>query len=353
MGARIGAVLATLLLCPIVAAAPPSPRPPLAEREAVPGRLRVRVFGHELPGPGAPVPCWLYATDGFRRLGRSEMVFAVLRRAREDPSAFPEDPVALFARIFRRAPTTVTEGGHSAIDAERFLGRSDLRGVVYTRLDPLRSALLQPSALLVVPLTGPELETAVRFGILRVLGLLGTHHRLFPWPGFFDRERPSLCPPPDDWDTVLRKARVARLPGVRVAVEVPASASPVIGQGTLVVSLPAASREALAEAVAGQGEVALTAELDPEADALAVYRPGQKTPFALRAGEAPVARMAGTFVAFLPAASADTAKLLEDGFAVQLTADSRRALDQAFTEGRDLQLLGAPGSMAIKIRWRD
>jgi hypothetical protein len=152
---------------------------------------------------------------------------------------------------------------------------------------------------------------------------------------------------------LLRQAQVARIHGVRVAVEVPASTSPVIGQGTLVVSLPAASRELLAEALAGKGPVALTAELDPEADALAVYRPGQKGPFALRAGEAPVARMAGTFVAFTSGADADVAKLVEDGFVVELTAASRRALDEAFAAGRDLQLLGAPGSMAVKIRWRD
>ena len=64
--------------------------------------------------------------------------------------------------------------------------------------------------------------------------------------------------------------------------------------------------------------------------------------------------MAGTFVAFTSgAADADVAKLVEDGFVVELTTASRRALDEAFAAGRDLRLLGAPGSMAIKIGWRD
>jgi hypothetical protein len=353
MRERTGAaILLGLLGAPLVSAAPPSPRPPLLEREVVPGRLRVRVFDVELPRGAAKAACWLYSTDGFRTLGRAEMVLSVLRRPGEDVSSLPEDPIALFARIFRQAALSVFEGGQTTVDAETFLGRTDIRAVIYTRLDPLRSSLLQPSALLVVPLTGNELEAAQRFGTLRVLGLLGAHHRLFPWPGFFDRDRPDLASPRGEGDTLLSQARVVQIRGVRVAAELPASASPHIGDGTLLVSLPAASRKALEAALADKGVVALAAELDPEADALAVYRPGQNAPFALRAGEAPVSRMAGSFVAFLSGPQ-DRAKLIEDGFVVELTKASRRELDLALREGRDLQVLGGAGSLALRLRWRD
>ena len=83
------------------AQAPTASRPidkpqPLAEREAVPGRLRVRVF-HSDARPGAPGPTWTYATDGFRTVAQKEMILVVLRRPAEAVSAFPEDPIQFFA----------------------------------------------------------------------------------------------------------------------------------------------------------------------------------------------------------------------------------------------------------------
>lgn len=360
MGPRhcVSSIILGLVLPALVAAAPPVARPPLAEREAVPGKLRVRVFDVSLPGPGAAVSCWLYTTDGFRAVGQKEMVVSVRRRADEAVAAFPEDPIALFATLFPLASRgqLVTEGGRTEFGGARFLGRDDIRGMLYTRPDPLRSALLQPSALVLVPVTESELHSAEQFGHLRILGLLGAQQRLFPWPGYFDRDRASVAPAPEEWDTVLRRTALVRVPGVRVAAEMPASMSPTVGQGNLLLSFPATSREAIEEAVVRRGAesgVALLAELDPEADALAVYRSGQKGPVATRAGDGPVSRMAGTFVLFAPGTGGDTAKLYEDGFAVVLGEPSRRALAQALVTGKDLQLLGDPGSMAIRIHWRD
>jgi hypothetical protein len=65
-----------------------------------------------------------------------------------------------------------------------------------------------------------------------------------------------------------------------------------------------------------------------------------------------VERLAGAFVAFLPGKE-DVAAPREDGFVVELTDASRVALLEAVGAGRDLQLLGAPRSLTIRIRWRD
>ncbi len=351
--------IALLLLprpAPASAQAPTPARPPLAEREAIPGRLRVRIFAFDVPGAGGSVPCWLYATDGFRRNGQHELVLPVRRRPGEAAEAFPEDPLSFFATLFNRASKGQPVSEDALTHFEHLLGREDMRGMIYTRLDPLRSALLQPDVLLVVPLTESELESAERFGHLRILGLLGFQHHVFPWPGYFDRDRPSVAPRPEDWDSLLKKMEVRHVRGVRVAAEVPATYSPLVGQGNLVVSLPLASRAAAEAAFAKAGPgaaVAFSAELDPEADALAVYKSGLKAPIALRQRDGPVSRLAGTFVAFLPGQESDLAKLQEDGFVVALTGPSWQALQEALAQGRDLQLLGAPESMAIRIRWRD
>ena len=165
-----------------------------------------------------------------------------------------------------------------------------------------------------------------------------------------------MVPRPDDSDSLLKKMEVALVRGLRVTAEVPATSSGLVVRGNLVVSLPTASRAAaatgFAKAVAG-APVAWSAELDPEADALAVFQPGQKAPFVARQHDGAVSRLSGAFVAFVPGQETDFAKLQEDGFVVSLTPASWRALEDALAQGRDLQLLGAPESMAIRLRWRD
>ena len=100
--------------------------------------------------------------------------------------------------------------------------------------------------------------------------------------------------------------------------------------------------------------MALATELDPQADALAIYPPGSKGrhghPRGRRARLAPGRRLRD-----LPslAVEGDVARFYEDGFAVMLSEPSRKALHEALRTGRDLELLGAPGSMAIRVRWRD
>jgi hypothetical protein len=347
-----------LVLCPAPASAQatPTPRPPLAEREVLPGRLRVRVFALDLPGAGGLAPCWLYATDGFRKNGQRELVLAVRRRPAEPPEPFPEDPLSFFATVFNRAAKGQPASEEALTHFDKLLGRGDIGGAIYTRLDPLKAALLQPDVLLVVPLTATELASAQRFGHLRILGLLGAQQRVFPWPGFFDRDRASVASRPDDSDSLLEKMEVTPVRGLRVTAEVPVSSSGLVARGNLVMSLPNASRAAaaarLGKAGAGAG-VAWSAELDPEADALAVFQSGQKAPFVARQRDGAVSRLSGTFVAFVPAAETDFARLQEDGFVVSLTSPSWRALEEALAEGRDLQLLGAPESMAIRLRWRD
>ena len=350
------ALLLVLRPAPALAQTKVPARPPLAEREAIPGRLRVRVFAFDAPGASGPTACWLYATDGFRKNGQHELVLAVQRRPSEPAEAFPEDPISFFATLFNRAAKGQPASEEAVTHFEKLLGREDIRGVIYSRLDPLKAALLQPDILLVVPLTDTELEWAERFGHLRVLGMLGAQKRAFPWPGYFDRDRTSVVPRIGDGDSLLKMMKLTPVRGVRVAAEVPATSSALAGQGNLVVSLPAASRTAAAAAFAQVGPgtaVAWAAELDPEADALAVYQSGQKTPFVVRRNDGPVSRLAGTFVAFLPAQDKDVARLQEDGFVVSLTTPSWQVLEEALTQGRDLQLLGAPESMAIRIRWRD
>lgn len=55
----------------------------------------------------------------------------------------------------------------------------------------------------------------------------------------------------------------------------------------------------------------------------------------------------------LTSTKGDLARPPEDGFAVMLGEPSCKALRESLRSGRDLELLGEPGSMAIRVRWRD
>jgi hypothetical protein len=121
------------------------------------------------------------------------------------------------------------------------------------------------------------------------------------------------------------------------------------------VSLPRARQDEIVEALLEHGDssVALLAELDPAANGLAIYRPGQSGPTAIKAGRSAVSRVSGNFVSFLSgAAISDSARLYEDGFAVTLTPDSRRALADALRTGQDLDRPGK-GGMSFSLRWRE
>jgi Smad anchor for receptor activation-like, C-terminal len=333
------------------------PRRPIVEQEIVPGKLRVKVFAGTVPGKDGPLPVWTYATDGLRASGQKEFLLTILRRTDERPDQYPTDPFDIFAALYPLAAGGKLggEGGHARFAGAPFLGRTDVAGILYTRPDPLRSASAQAEGLLLVPLTEAELQVASKLGHLRMLGILGAHYGLYPWPVFFDRARPSLVPGPEEWHSVLSLMILVRIPGVRVAASMAGSGAQWVGGGNLEVSLPRARQDEIAEALLENGDssVALFAELDPAANGLAIFRPGQNGPTAIKAGRNSVSRVSGNFVSFLSgAALSDSARLYEDGFAVMLTSDSRRALADALRTGHDLDRPGK-GGMSFSLRWRE
>jgi hypothetical protein len=83
--------------------------------------------------------------------------------------------------------------------------------------------------------------------------------------------------------------------------------------------------------------------------------PGQKEPEASLAPGSDGARICGCFVAFIPEQPADGGKILEDGFAIELTSASWQALRGAFIAGTELAIPATPasGAMSLVLTWRD
>jgi hypothetical protein len=162
-------------------------------------------------------------------------------------------------------------------------------------------------------------------------------------------------PGPEEWHSILSLMVLVRIPGVRVAASMAGSGAEWVGGGNLEVSLPRARQDEIADAVLEHGDssVALLAELDPAANGLAIFRPGQNGPTAIRSGTTAVSRVSGNFVSFISgSAVSDSTRLYEDGFTVSLTSDSRRALADALRTGQDLDRPGR-GGMSFSLRWRE
>jgi hypothetical protein len=98
--------------------------------------------------------------------------------------------------------------------------------------------------------------------------------------------------------------------------------------------------------------IALLPSLDPEADGLLCWEPGQAAPLGITPPDSEGALLAGCFVVFVPAQPDDGGLMLEDGYAVKLTAASWQAVRDALINGRDLDL-PARGAMALRVVWLD
>jgi hypothetical protein len=98
--------------------------------------------------------------------------------------------------------------------------------------------------------------------------------------------------------------------------------------------------------------LAVLTALDPAANGCLVWVPGQKEPEAIVPAGSDASRVCGCFLALFPDQPANTGKILEDGFAMQLTGEAWQALRRALIEGEELTIPGTDG-MALALTWRE
>jgi hypothetical protein len=308
--------------------------------EIVPRRLSARVYTHDIATQQARIPCWSYVTDGLAAHDQAEIVFTLRR---EPGESVPDPPFRLFAAIHDLAERgqRVTAGGQTEFDDARFFDRH----VLYAPAQALAGVPLPPGCLTALLVTSDELRAVRAFGSTRVLARLGQAATHFPFPPWADRRSRGVAV-----DRTFEASALAKLPRAS-AQDVRATLH---GDRIVVSALRAEQpswRGRLAQ-LPDRVPIALLTALDPTANGCLVWVPGQKEPEAIVPAGSDASRVCGCFVALFEDQPVNAGKILEDGFAIQLTGEASQALRRALTEGEEL-VIPATDAMSFALTWRD
>jgi hypothetical protein len=311
--------------------------------DVVAGRLSARVHVHDLATQQARIPCWSYVTDGLAAYDQAEIVFTLRREPGEAAERFPDPPFRLFAAILDLAEhgQLITAGSQTELGDDRLFDHH----VLYAPAQPLSGVALPPGCLTALLVTADELRAVRTFGPTRVLARMGQAATHYPFPPWADRRRRGVA-----MDRTFEASALAKLPrasaqDVRAALH---------GDRIVVSALrlePPAWQDRLAELPDGV-PVALLTALDLTANGCLVWVPGQKEPEAIIPTGSDASRVCGCFLALFADQPANAGKILEDGFAMQLTGEAWQALRRALIEGEELTIAAA-GGMSLALTWRD
>lgn len=333
-------------------------------RQPLPGTVglsdapRVDVYMDWLPlwGPD-PGKVLGFVTRGLAGFGQKELVFCLKQASSERVRTVMTllRTVMQFAAQGRR----VDVGGLTEFGQGGIFGRSAYTGVGYARphsVDPLIQAagLDREQCLLATVLTREELMACRRFGLARVLARLGEAARFFPYPVWNDIVRNSVLAEAELSQSAFSESGISIVPGIHVIRE----------GDSITVHIARRNRESLSHALYQHDAMVLAAELVPgSADGVLVWHPGTVHPvaitarlFAVGAGglsdERTLKRLAGCFVALsLSADGRHGASLVEDGFAIFLSAPEWAGFKMAMQAGESFGSAGRDGLLGFYSAW--
>lgn len=307
------------------------------------GRLSARVHAHDIATQQARIPCWSYVTDGLAAHDQAEIVFTLRREPGEAAERFPDPPFRLFAAIHELAERgqRVTAGGQTEFGDARFFDHH----VLYAPAQPLSGVALPPGCLTALLVTADELRAVRTFGPTRVLARMGQAATHYPFPPWVDRRRRGMA-----MERTFEASALAKLPRAS-AQDVRAT----LHGDRIVVSALRSEQPAWQDRLAQLPDrvaLALLTAFDPTANGCLVWVPGQKDPEAIIPAGSDATRVCGCFLAVFADQPANAGKILEDGFAMQLTGEAWQALRRALIEGEELMIPAADG-MSCALTWRD
>ena len=323
---------------------PPREEAASARVELVPDQLFARVYLHEIASQHGRVQCWSYVSEGLAALHQTEIVFTLRRDPGEPSDRVPNEPFQLFATIHQLAESgqRVTSGSFTELGDGGFFGHH----LLYVEAQPIAGVTLPSPCLTAVLVTADELRAVREFGSTRVLARLGQAASHYPFPPWSDRRRRGL--------SLERTLEASLLSRVARASAHDAHVGLHDQQITLAVvrSEQGSWKDRLAQ-IPETVPLALLTAFDPAANGCLVWVPGQKAPEAIIPPGSDGSRVCGCFVVFVAEQASCGGKLLEDGFAIELTSEAWRQIRRALIEGKELSLPATGDRMGFALTWRD
>ena len=298
--------------------------------EIVPGKLKVRVYLHDVPVDGGKaVSCWSYVSEGLWQYRQKEIVFTLRRELDEEAADLPDAPFEYFRQVhgFAEKGQLVDAGGFTLFGAGQFLGH---KGVGYIDADSFRDFDIPKPALAAILLKEEELEALKAFGMTRVMSSLGKAYSHYPCPPWSDRRRASII-----GEEMMERSLLTRMRCLHV------SGAARLEREELSLRLFRERSAGLPKMVAEMGTntpVAFLTEFDVDANGCLVWAPGQKKSRAITPPGGDGSRLTGSFIMFVSKQSEDRARLLEDGFGVLLTPESWARVRDAIVRGTAMSI---------------
>jgi len=334
------------------------------------GALHVRIIPHTVSTPIESVACWTYLTDGLAVLGQKELALTLARAAGE--TAPPLDALQFFEAVWPQAKAgrMVDVGDFTKMHQGGLLGRSDFQGVIYLPAQEWIGVTYAGPTLQAVVVTGDEIDAAMNYGALRILGELGLAHRAFPTAAWVDRARPPLrTPEATQRDSLIAKTPTYSAPGVFVKqfarrlastavlpARVPGDTAVDFLEPEVVLSLPASTATALNDALRQLPDdrpFTLVARVDPSSRASFVWVPGERTPAVIGFegyGGRQISLDALTLIPLPDASSSGT--MFEDSAAFTLGKRDWESVRDALRGGRPARVATTGYFAALRIEWR-
>jgi hypothetical protein len=315
--------------------------------DVIPGKLKVRMFLHEIEHEKEIFSCWSYVTDGLVAQKQKEIIFTLRREPGQRPEDYPRELLDLFATFFHYAERgQLVDVGQSTLFGETGLGGDrDLRGIGYiepqgfpgveTRGVPLLACIL---------LKKDEAQVAWDLGLTRVTALLGMKYRYYPCPTWSELKREPVA--------TLQEMEKSHLWEI---ARVPARASYYEERKHVFLSvLPSTqvSLQGFLNRLSPTQPLALRTQPDLRANACLVWPSGHDQPVAITRAGSDGSRKTGAFLAFIPEQDKNEIQTVEDGFFLYLTNNAWQKIREALLSCSDVFVPPAGvGDATITVAW--
>jgi hypothetical protein len=300
--------------------------------------LGVHACTHEVESQGRSRPCWSFFTRGLLHYGQAELVLAYVPSGSErleDVSPHILRFLEIMRELASKGQTVGIGASTSFRSPTAVLGAT---GVLYLPLPPEGPAELPDPYLCAVPLFGPEADAVVRLGHPRIAGRIGLHFRTFPCAWWWPAGRGVVAAFPGDEASILWQTPHGSLRGLYARVD---GGPRHEDRRRLLLRVDRPGRETLRTVLARATDRVvgfLVPGLDPDADSLMVWIPGDPVPTAIARGAFPGLRTGLCFVGLGFPADRDEWAQIEDGAVALLTAPSWSRLRHAVEQGEPTEL---------------
>lgn len=299
--------------------------------DVIPGKLRVKIFLHDIEYEKEILSCWSYVTDGLLAQNQKEIIFTLRREPGQRSEDYPRELLDLFEKFFYCAERgQLVDIGQSTLFSETGMGGdSDFRGIGYVKPQGFPGVETKGVPCMAgILLKNDEAQIAWDLGLTRVTALLGMKYRYYPCPAWSDLRREPVATL-----HAMEKSHLWKI------TRIPASASYYEERNHIFLSVLPSSRASLQgflNELPPTKPLALRTQPDPRANACLVWPPGHDQPVAITPASSDGSRKTGAFLAFIPEQDKNEIHTVEDGFFLYLTNSAWQKIREALLSGTDV-----------------